>query len=347
MKDKVAINNRNIGKGCPCYVVLEAGVNFDDIKGARRLIDSGISIGADCIKFQTFHAKTIVIKGAQLKDGRGMVDQYEECMESETKLTEEFQKELFLYAKDKNMTSFSTPSHFTDVDLLEKIVDPPAYKLGSDDLTNIPLLRYIARLKKPMIISSGVSYLSEIDEAIRTIREEGNDDIILLHCVSQYPASPNDMNLRTMQTLINTFDVPVGLSDHTMTTSISIAAVAMGACIIEKHYTLNRKAPGPDNFFSMLPHEMETIIKGIREVELAMGKPHKRILEVEKEMRSVFKKSIHATCNIEKGETITKNNVDILRPFGGMEPRLLKDIYGVKVQKKISSGAPITWDCFK
>ena len=347
MREKVTIDNRDIGKGHPCYIILEVGVNFDDIEEAKRLVESGISIGADCIKFQTFHAETTVLKEVSLQDGRGTIDQYEEFMESEEKQTEAFQKELFSCAMNKGITVFSTPSHFNDVDMLEKICNPPAYKLGSDDLTNIPLLKYIARLKKPMIISSGVSYLSEIDAAIRAIREEGNDDIILLHCVSQYPSNPEDMNLRTMQTLMQTFDVPVGLSDHTMTTSISLAAAALGACIIEKHYTLNRESPGPDNFFSMLPHEMELIINGVREIEKAMGKPYKKVICAEKDMRGVFKKSIYAVCDIKAGEEVTGKNVDILRPTGGIEPGMLPHIYGMKIQKNVSAGEPITWDCFK
>lgn len=347
MKGKVTINNRDIGKGYPCYIILEAGVNFDDLDGARKLIDSAVSIGADCIKFQTFHAETTTVKGVTLQDGRGAVDQYEEFMESKKKQTEEFQKALFSYASKKGITAFSTPSHPKDVDLLEKIANPPAYKVGSDDLTNIPFLKYIARLKKPLIISSGVSFLSEIDTAIRTIREEDNDDIILLHCTSQYPAKPGDINLRTMQTLMNTFDLPVGLSDHTMTVSVPIAACALGASVIEKHYTLNRENPGPDNFFSMLPQEMELVIKGIREVEAAVGQSYKKVIAVEEEMRLVFKKSIHAIANINGGEAISEKNVDILRPAGGIEPHLLTSIYGLKATRKIKAGEPVTWDCFK
>ncbi|UCB56978.1 MAG: N-acetylneuraminate synthase family protein [Candidatus Omnitrophota bacterium] len=347
MRDKVSINNRHIGKGHPCYIILEAGVNFDDIIEAKKLIDSGVRLGADCIKFQTFHAQTTVIEGTSLKDGRGIIDQHKEFTESQEKQTEDFQKKLFAYAKSKDITAFSTPSHFNDVDLLERIADPPAYKLGSDDLTNIPLLKYIARLKKPMIISSGVSYLSEIDTAIRAIREEGNDNIVLLHCISQYPARPEDMNLRAMQTLINTFDLPVGLSDHTMTSSISLAAVALGACVIERHFTLNRESPGPDNFFSMLPEEMALIIKGIREIETALGSPYKKIAGAEKDMRPVFKKSIYAIRNIREGEMITEKNVDILRPAGGIEPRLLQHIYGMRVRRDMSAGEPLTWECFK
>ncbi|MFC1807226.1 N-acetylneuraminate synthase family protein [Candidatus Omnitrophota bacterium] len=347
MSSSVLINGRAVGKGLPAYVILEAGVNFDDMDGARKLIDSAIDIGADSIKFQTFHAHTTVVKGATLEDGRGTVDQYAEFLESEEKQGEDFQADIFKYCKKRNITAFSTPSHPDDVDMLEKIADPPAYKLGSDDLTNIPFLKYVARLKKPMIISSGVSYISEIDSAIRAIRDEGNDNIILLHCVSQYPADPVDMNLRTMQTLINTFDLPIGLSDHTLTTSIPLAAVAMGACVIEKHYTLDREVPGPDNFLSMVPDEMRTIIKGAREIESAMGTPYKRIINAEKDMRPVFKKSIYAVNNIKKGEVITRDNVDILRPLGGLEPNLLPNLYGMRVNKEVLSGDPITWECLK
>lgn len=347
MAKTVLINGRPIGSGHPCYFILEGGVNFDDLKGAEALIDSAVAIGADCIKFQTFHAKTTTVPTTKLQDGRGEIDQYQEFEESESKQTPEVQKHLFDYCQKKKITSFSTPSHFNDVDALEKYAKLPAYKLGSDDLTNIPLIQYVARLGRPMIISSGVSHISEIDEAIRAIREEGNNDIVLLHCISQYPTNPKDINLRMMQTLMTTFDVPVGLSDHTMTTSVAMAAAALGACVIEKHYTLDRDAPGPDNFFSMLPDEMKTIIDGVREIESALGSPYKTIVDAEQEMRAVFKKSLHATRDITPGEVLSLDNVDILRPTGGLDPKYHKDVIGMKVTKKIVAGEAITWDCFK
>ncbi len=343
----VNIAGRSIGRGYPCYIILEGGVNFDDFEEAKELIDTGIKIGGDCMKFQTFHADTVTAKNNPLEDGRGTIDQYEELVESEEKQTEEFQKNLFDYCKKKNFTAFTTPSHYTDVDMLERIANPPAYKLGSDELTNIPFLKYIARLKKPMIISSGASYLSEIDAAIRAIREEGNNDIILLHCVTRYPAKAEDMNLRAMKTLINAFDVPVGLSDHTMTTSIALAAVTMGATVIEKHFTCHREKPGPDNFFSMMPDEMQAIIKGVREIEVALGSPYKKVINTENEMRKVFKKSIFAVKDIVAGEKLTKKNVDNLRPGGGLKPELLPQIIGMKVTRNIKAGEQINWDCFK
>ena len=347
MSKVIKFGNTIIGDNCPCYVMLEAGVNFDNIKGVRKLIDSAVNSGANAIKFQTFHADTTVVKGVNLRDGRGIINQYEELKESEKKQTKEFQEKLFLYAKQRKITAFSTPSHYKDVDLLEEIASPPIYKVGSDDLSNIPLLKYIARLKKPIIISSGVSYLSEIDSAIRAIREEGNDKIVLLHCVSQYPANPEDLNLKKISLLRQIFDIPVGLSDHTTTLSIPIAAVALGACVIEKHYTLDRDAPGPDNFFSMLPSEIKSIVKKIREVELALGNVRNDIGNSEKEMRKVFRKSIHAVKDIRKGEIITRENIDTLRPLGGIDPALMPYIFGMRIQKNMLSGEPLTWDCFK
>jgi len=347
MAKKVIIDGKPIGQGHPCHIILEAGMNFDDMEEARELIDTVINIGGDSIKFQTFHADTITAKNNPLEDGRGTIDQHEEFMESEEKQTEEFQKGLFDYCKEKQITAFTTPSHYTDVEMLERIANPPAYKLGSDDLTNIPFLKYIARFKKPMIISSGVSHLSEIDAAIRAIREEGNDNIILLHCVSQYPAKAEDMNLRAMQTLMNTFDVPVGLSDHTMTVSVPLAAVTMGAAVIEKHFTCHREKPGPDNFFSMMPDEMEAVINGTREIEQAKGSPYKKIITIETEMRKVFKKSIFAIKDITQGEALTKENIDALRPEGGLRPELLPDVMGMKVTRDIKTGEPLTWESFK
>ena len=345
MNKYVTIDGREIGPDRPCYVMLEAGVNFDDMRQARELIDAAAGIGADCIKFQTFHAGTTVVRNAHLQDGRGVINQYDELKESEDRQTREFQQGLFSYARTKNITAFSTPSHRRDVDMLEGAASPPAYKIGSDDLTNIPLLKYVARLKKPMIISTGVSYMTEIDQALRVICGEGNDDIILLHCVSQYPAQPKDINLLMMSSLEKAFGRPVGLSDHTMTTSIPIAAAAMGACVIEKHFTLKRDHPGPDNFFSMMPEEMEMIIKGIREVEAARGCGYKTVVDAEKEMRAVFRKSIHAVRLIRKGEILSDDNVDILRPADGLEPALLPYIMGKPVHKDIAEGEAITWEC--
>lgn len=343
----VKVRDRLIGEGHPCFIVLELGVNFKDMKEAKKLVDTAIEIGADAVKFQTFHAKTISMKGAILYDGRGLIDQYEEAMGSEDRLTDEFQTEIIRYAQSRGIITFSTPSHFTDIDLLNKIGGIPAYKFGSDDLTNIPLLKYAAKFAKPIFLSTGVSTLADIDEAIKAIREEGNDQILLFHCVSQYPAKPQDMNLRTMQTLQRTFDVPVGLSDHTEGIAVSIAAAALGAKMIEKHFTLNRGEPGPDNFFSMEPGPMQQIIEGIREMESAMGSPVKEVRKVEEAMVVNFHKSIFAIKDIEAGETISDKNTDILRPLIGIPAKYYEAVCGMKPTRPIPKGQALQWEDFK
>ena len=272
----VKIGDRLIGEGQPLFIILELGVNFKDLAEAKKLIDAGVATGADAVKFQTFHADTVAMQGAVLQDGRGDVDQHAELLSSEDRLTDDFQAELLRYTRSKGVVTFSTPSHINDVALLNRIGGAQAFKFGSDDLTNLPLLRHTARFGKPILISSGVSTLAQIDEAIRTIRSEGNEQIMLFHCVSQYPTDPKDINLNTMLTLQRAFDVPVGLSDHTEGVGVAIAAVALGAKLIEKHFTLDRSAPGPDNFFSMEPGPMKTIIDGIRDVEKALGVPYKK-----------------------------------------------------------------------
>ncbi|MBF0363037.1 MAG: N-acetylneuraminate synthase family protein [Oligoflexia bacterium] len=342
----VKVGNRIVGEGHPCFVILELGLNFKDMNEAKKLIDMGIEIGADAIKFQTFHAHTLAMKDAVLYDGRGIINQYEEAFQSEDRLTDAFQGEIINYAKSRGVITFSTPSHKKDIDLLNRIgVD--AFKFGSDDLTNLPILKYAAKFNKPIFISSGVANLSDIDEAIRTIREECNDNILLFHCVTQYPAKPEDMNLRSMVTLSNAFDVPVGLSDHTEGIAVSIAAAALGANMIEKHFTLSKKEDGPDNFFSMEPKEMQQIISGIREVELAKGIPYKRIRKVEEEMVVNFHKSIFALNDIKKGKLITIEDVENLRPCTGIPAKYLDIVVGMTPIKDIKKGQAIQWGDFK
>lgn len=342
----VKIEDRIIGEGQPCFVILELGVNFKTLDEAKQLIDAGVSTGADALKFQTFHAWTTAMKGATLYDGRGLVDQYEEFLESESLQTEEFQSEIMAYARSKGVVTYSTPSHARDVDLLNRL-GVPAFKFGSDDLTNLPLLRYAARFNKPIFLSSGVSTIGDADEAIRVIRKEGNDRILLFHCVSQYPARPADMNLRTMQTLERAFGIPVGISDHTEGIAVSIAAAVLGAKMIEKHFTLDRSVPGPDNFFSMEPGPMKQIIDGIREIEQALGVPVKDIRKSEEGMIVNFHKSVFAVKDIEPGEPITRDKLEILRPLKGIPAKYFDIVLGMRPTVRIRAGEALQWDDFK
>lgn len=343
----VKIGDRLVGEGQPLFIILELGVNFKDMAEAKRLIDAGVAIGADAVKFQTFHADTVAMKGAVLKDGRGDVDQHAELLSSEDRLTDDFQAEILRYTRSKGVVTFSTPSHANDVALLNRIGSVQAFKFGSDDLTNLPLLRHTARFGKPILISSGVSTLAQVDEAVRAIRSEGNDQIMLFHCVSQYPANPSDMNLNTMITLQRAFDVPVGLSDHTEGVGVAIAAAALGAKLLEKHFTLAHSAPGPDNFFSMEPGPMKTIIDSIRDVEKALGVPYKDIREAEKPMIVNFHKSIFATQDIEAGTPVTSDKVSILRPLIGIPAKHLDVVLGMCPRRRVKQGEALQWEDFK
>lgn len=343
----VRIKGREVGAGHPCFVILEVGVNYKDMAEARRVVDAGVEIGADAVKFQTFHAKTIAMKGAILFDGRGKVDQYAEAAASEDRLTDEFQTEIIRYAQSKGVAVFSTPSHPKDVDLLERIGGLDAYKLGSDDLTNLPLLRYTASRGKPMFISSGVSTLAQIDEAIATIRAAGNDQILLFHCVSQYPAQPKDMNLRTIETLRRAFDIPIGLSDHTLNTHVAVGASALGIDMLEKHFTLSRTEPGPDNFFSMEPGPMKAIIDGIREVEAALGVGQKAVRPVEREMIKNFHKSVFAMRDLPAGRPVSAEDVDVLRPLIGIPAKDYDLVIGMAPTRPVKAGEALQWDHFK
>lgn len=342
----VKIGGILVGDGQPCFVILELGVNFDDMDGAKKLVDAGVATGASAIKFQSFHAETVAMKGAILYDGRGKVDQYDECLSSEDRQTEEFQTAILRYAASKGVPAFSTPSHPRDVEMLERI-GVPAYKFGSDDLTNLPLLRYTAKKGRPIILSSGVSTLAQIDQAIRTVREAGNDQICLFHCVSQYPASAKDMNLRTMVTLKKAFGIPVGLSDHTEGVGVAIAAATLGANLLEKHFTLDRSVPGPDNFFSMEPGPMKTIVDGIREAEVALGTSVKAVREAERDMVKNFHKSVFAVKNIAAGEVVTAEHVEILRPYIGMPAKDYDIVIGMAPRRDIKKGEALQWDAFK
>jgi len=265
---KTKIGDKLIGEEEPCFIIAEAGVNHNgSIELAKKLIDAAKDAGADAVKFQTFKTENVVVKDAQKaeyqKETTGEGSQYE--MIKKLELTEEDFRELADYAKEKDIMFLSSPFDKESVDLLNEL-DVPAFKVGSGEITNLPLLRYIAKKEKPIILSTGMSTLGEIEEALDVIRSEGVEDIILLHCVSNYPARIEDVNLRALGTLKQAFKLPVGFSDHTLGITAPIAAVALGACVIEKHFTLDRNLPGPDHKASLEPEELKEMAKAIREV---------------------------------------------------------------------------------
>ena len=320
------------------FIIAEAGVNHNgDIKLAKKLINVAKDAGADAVKFQTFKAENVVIKNAEKaeyqKETTGIREsQYD--MIKKLELTEEDFRELADYAKKEGILFLSSPFDKESVDLLYEL-DVPAFKVASGEITNFPLLKYIAKKEKPIILSTGMSTLGEVEEALNVIRSEGVRDVVLLHCVSNYPAKIEDINLRAMETLKHAFKVPVGFSDHTLDITASIAAVALGACVIEKHFTLDRKLLGPDHKASLEPNELKEMVKTIRDLEKALGDGIKRPTKDEVEIKRVARRSIVAKEDMSKGIIITEDMLDVKRPGTGIPPKYMEMIVGRKAKENI------------
>jgi len=342
---KIKIADRLIGGDEPCFIIAEAGVNHNgDVNLAKKLIDVAKEAGADAVKFQTFKAEELVTQNTEKAEYQKKATDAEESqfkMLKKLELSQSDFKELFDYAEEKDIMFLSSPFDKRSVDLLDDL-GIPAFKSPSGEITNFPLLKYIAGKRKPIILSTGMSTLSEIEEALGNIHKAGVEEIILLHCVSCYPAKIEEMNLRAMETLRCAFKLPVGLSDHSISIDIPIAAVALGACVIEKHFTLDKNLPGPDHKASLEPGELKQMVKGIRDVEKAMGNEPKKPTEEEEANKKVARRSIVARVDIPQGTVITEEMLDVKRPGTGIEPRYSNIIIGRKARKNIASGRLIT-----
>ncbi len=343
---KVNIANRVVGEGEPCFIIAEAGVNHNgDVNLARKLIDVAKDAGADAVKFQTFKAEDVVTETAEKapyqKESTDIGESQFEMIKK-LELSQKDFEELSDYAQKKGILFFSSPFDKGSVDLLDEM-GVPAFKVASGEITNFPLLRHIAQKKKPVILSTGMAVPDEIEEALEAIRQEGVDEIILLHCVSCYPAKIEDVNLRAMETLRQAFRLPVGLSDHTLGITIPVAAVALGACVIEKHFTLDKKLPGPDHRASLEPRELKEMIKAIRDAEKSLGNGIKRLTVAEKENKKAARRSIVARVDIPTGAVITEEMLDVKRPGNGLEPKLIDSIVGRKANENIMSGEVVTF----
>ncbi|MBU5591095.1 N-acetylneuraminate synthase [Clostridium sp. MSJ-4] len=333
----------------PCFIIAEAGVNHNgDINIAKKLVDAAVEAGVDAVKFQTFKVENLVTKKAPKadyqKETTGTGNQYE--MLKKLELSYEDHIILKKYCEEKGILFISTPFDFESVDLLEKL-NIPLYKISSGDLTNIPLLKYIAKLNKPMIVSTGMANLGEVEVAIEAINETGNNKISLLHCTSNYPTNYKDVNLNAMNTLKNAFKLPVGYSDHTVGIEVPIAAVTMGACIVEKHFTLDKSMEGPDHKASLNPEELRKMLLGIRNIEEAFGDGIKKCNSNEESSKKVARKSIVARVNIEKGQTISYENITFKRPANGISPIFIDDLIGKKAICDIYMEDPITFNNIK
>jgi len=340
------IGNCTVGMGGRCFIIAEAGVNHNgDIGLARKLIDVAREAGADAIKFQTFKADTLVTKSAAKaryqKETTGAAESQFEMIKG-LELTAKDFGELSDYARKKEIIFLSSPFDKSSVDLLDGL-GVPAFKIPSGEITNFPLLKHIARKKKPIILSTGMSTLGDIEEALEALREGGVEEIILLHCVSCYPAKVEDMNLKAMETLRCAFGLPIGLSDHTLGITIPIVAVALGACVIEKHFTLDKSLPGPDHRASLEPDELKQMVQAIRDIGKAMGSGIKIPTAEEAKNKKVVRRSLVAKVDIPKGAIITEEMLDVKRPGGGIEPRYMNMIIGRKTRGNIRRDELITF----
>jgi N,N'-diacetyllegionaminate synthase len=342
---EIRISSRSIGHGEPTFIIAEAGVNHNgDANLARKLIDVARGAGADAVKFQSFKAHQLVSKYAgKARYQRRSADDEESQLDMIRgfELAEKDFGDLSAYARKKSIVFLSSPFDKRSVDMLEKL-GVPAFKIASGEITNLPLLKHLARKRKPLILSTGMSTLGEVEEAVGVIRKEGAEEIILLHCVSSYPAKAEDMNLRAMATLRCAFDLPVGLSDHTLGITIPIAAVALGACVLEKHFTLDKSLPGPDHRASLEPEEFKEMVRAIREVEKAMGDGSKAPTKEEKQTRQVARRSIVAAVNIPEGMVITKAMLAVKRPGTGIEPKYMDKVIGAVARQGIQADEPLT-----
>jgi pseudaminic acid synthase len=342
----IVINDRHIGPHYPAYIIAEISANHNqDFDQAVKLLNAAKEAGADAVKLQTYTPDTLTIdchneyfqiKGT-LWDGRVLYDLY-----SEAYTPWEWQPKLKEIAAHIGLDLFSTAYDETAVDFLQTL-DIPVYKVASFENVDLPLLRKIAHTGKPIIMSTGMATLAEIDEAVRTVREAGGHQLALLKCTSAYPALPEEMNLRSIPHLATAFHVPTGLSDHTLGIAVPVAAVALGACIIEKHFTLSRATAGPDSAFSLEPSEFSAMVEAIRTAEKALGEVHYGLGEHEAKSHA-FRRSLFVVQDVKAGEMFTAKNVRSIRPSYGLHTRHLEEIIGRHAKRDIRRGTPITWE---
>jgi len=338
---RVKIGNRIIGEDAPCFIIAEAGANHDrKLSQAKELIDIAVEAGADAVKFQIYSAKTLYSKKTPLHSG------YEKNLWDlikEIEMPREWIPELKEYCDKKGIIFFATPFDFEAVDELDIYVE--LFKVASFEIVDLPLIEYIAKKGKPTIISTGLANMEEIEDAYLTYTKTGNNKLIFLQCASVYPATPELINLRSMEAISKTFGVITGLSDHTLGTHISVAAVAMGAKVIEKHFTLSRKLKGPDHPFAIEPNELKEMVKQIRDVEKALGDGKKLGYKPEElENFEKARRSIHAKVKIPKGTKITKDMIIIKRPGYGIKPKFIDIIIGREAKRDIEEDEWITWE---
>ncbi len=342
----VRIGSRQIGAGHPVFVIAEMSANHGhSLDRARDLLRAAKDAGADAIKLQTYTPDTMTIAcdreyfriEGTIWNGRLLHDLYRDAC-----TPWEWHGPLKLYAEELGLQLFSTPFDASAVDYLERL-GTPAHKIASFELVDLPLLRTVASTGKPVVLSTGMATREEIREAVGTLRSSGCEQLVLLKCTSAYPARADEMDLRTIPDLAREFRTPVGLSDHSLDIAVPVAAVALGACVIEKHLTLSRSEPGPDSAFSLEPHEFRAMVDAVRTTEQALGAVRYGAREHERGSLA-FRRSLFVTEDVSAGEMFTSRNVRSIRPAHGLHPRHLEEVLGRPASRAIHRGTPLTWD---
>lgn len=345
MEAAIQLGGRQVGGGAPCLLIAEAGVNHNgSLELAHKLVEAAQAAGADAVKFQTFRSEQVIsplaVKAAYQAATTGAA---ESQLEMVKKLELPFAafRELAEDCRARRILFLSTPFDYESADALEA-QGVPAFKVPSGEITNLPFLEHLAGKGKPLIVSTGMSTLDEVRAAVETLRRAGARELVLLHCVSNYPAQPAGANLRAMLTLRDAFHVPVGFSDHTLGTEVALAAVALGACVIEKHLTLDKSLPGPDHRASLEPEEFAALVRGVRAVEAALGDGVKRPMPEERNVAEVARRSLVAARRLPAGTLLAEADIAILRPGIGLPPALRSQLVGRRLRQDLEAGALFT-----
>lgn len=347
---EIKISNKKINEKSTCFIIAEAGVNHNGkLELAKKMVDKAKEAGADAVKFQTFISEDLVTRDIPMEEYQKRNTGKKETQLEMLKKLELSRKdfiELKKYCEKKGIIFLSTPFDEGSADFLEKL-GVRAFKISSGDITDLPFLRHIAKKKLPMIVSTGASYLKEVKEAVLAIKKEGNNKIILLHCTVNYPCPPEEVNLKSMVTLGKEFNCLIGYSDHTFGIMAPIVSVALGAKVLEKHFTLSRELPGPDQKASLEPEELKEMIKIIRDTEKALGSFVKKPQKSEKEERKLGRRSMVARIDIPKGNKISREMLITKRPGYGIQPKYINLVIGKTARKKIEKDTLIKFKDLK
>ena len=340
----ILIAQKVVGPGSNVFVIAEIGINHNgNVNQALKMIDEAAESGADAVKFQSFRVDKLLIpsQNRYAQQMGSMESAYQMLRRCE--LSWEDQEKLKKHAEEKKVLFLSTPFDEETVDFLDSL-GVPAFKIASSDITHVPLLRHVAKKGKPIFMSTGMSFLSEVGDALQVLRSSGAKEVLLMHCVSAYPTPPQNMNLRSLETLQSHFELPVGLSDHSEGILLPLIAVALGAVVIEKHFTLDKNAPGADHKCSMDPEDLKQLVKALREVEASLGDGRKRPSDIEEEGRLLGRRSIVAAVDIRAHEKIAPWMLTCKRPGSGLEPRYKEQIVGMAARRNISKNTILQWE---